>query len=152
MFQLLCDSFLQVCGKWENTANLPIWQFFVAPFNMHYDCKVFKLWGVYHMYVERFNTHNKQAQPWTLPWITLLENKSWQSGSRGCSLILCRMYLKWLDKPQKWVPHTKQGKSSYQYMSINTVFEVLSPHSPNLKPFDFYVGHFKSSYLFHYLS
>lgn len=111
MFQLLCDSFLQVCGKWENTANLPIWQFFVAPFNMHYDCKVFKLWGVYHMYVERFNTHNKQAQPWTLPWITLLENKSWQSGSRGCSLILCRMYLKWLDKPQKWVPHTKEGKT-----------------------------------------
>jgi hypothetical protein len=50
-------------------------------------------------------------------------------------------------------PHQNKEKT---FISINVhkhlVFEVQLPGLPHLKPLDFYVGHFKCGYLFHYLS
>jgi hypothetical protein len=62
------------------------------------------------------------------------------TSSRG----MHRVYLKCLNKLQKWVPHTKTRKEFVSLYVCKHFLSAVPPHSPNLSPLDFHLwGHFK---------
>jgi hypothetical protein len=82
----------------------------------------------------KLHSQSKQKQIGTTE---LLETTGLLSVKKGVILGVYRVYLKYLDKLQEWVPHTRtKRKNLHTNTCPRTVFEVRPTRSPDLTPWD----------------